>query len=138
MDLRFTGIAGVFNAVIGRKDLQVFLSHYVTGPKVRELIIMEIERKWIVKNWPQETDSLPLLKEELMPPMHAVEASEGGHTAPFKPHTLPQVGRFLQNNHNFTKNIWRFPKNNVPLQPDSAKWHKILGLVAQLVRATDS
>ena len=38
----------------------------MTGPKVRELIIMEIERKWIVKNWPQETNSLPLLKEELM------------------------------------------------------------------------
>ena len=76
--------------------------------------------------------------EQLMPPVHAVEASEGGHTAPFEPHTFPQVGRFHQNNHNFTKNIWRFPKNNVPLQPDSAKWHKILGLVAQLVRATDS
>ena len=27
---------------------------------------MEIERKWIVKSWPQESDSLPLIKEELM------------------------------------------------------------------------
>ena len=27
---------------------------------------MEIERKWIVKSWPQEPASLPLIKEELM------------------------------------------------------------------------
>ena len=35
-------------------------------PRLKGTIKMEIERKWIVKNWPQESDSLPLIREELM------------------------------------------------------------------------
>jgi hypothetical protein len=38
----------------------------------------------------------------------------------------------------FEENFWIFPENDVSLHPNSAQRRKFTGLVAQLVRATDS